>query len=443
MNWMLTSCRACSIAVFAAILICGCKQEAPLTFEAGTYEVTAQGHNGDIRLSVTFSDSCITDIQVLEQHETPHIGDIVFDELIPRIIQANGTGVDAMTGATVSSRGLMAGVTEAANKAKVSDGERFKKASLPKEEKTPVEGTWDVVIVGAGGAGLSAAAEAAQLGNTVLVIEKNAEMGGNTLVSGGIFQSVMPYLVWNHAHPDAKTGVGYDGKTYEKAKSGPGCVKDLETILGWDEKEFDADYYKTHAFEPGNIQELAPHGVHAEYLPVLQALKKEITAYLTWARLKLARGVPETDLTLFSTKNLHIFQTYYGGLRQSADKQEWVYSDLRMVSQMVEQGQELKPWLAKMGVTFLERQIIIVGALWFRGNKMLGADIDTDGDGTPEHYDGNWGAWGPCGSEATRCWVPTLTPTATARPNTTTATGVPTSWHLTPRLPKPTRKTAF
>ena len=381
--------------VVVAMLFVGCSQKKSerLTFEAGTYEVTAQGHNGDIRLSVTFSDSCITDIQVLEQHETPHIGDIVFDELIPRIIQANGTGVDAMTGATVSSRGLMAGVTEAANKAKVSDGERFKKASLPKEEKTPVEGTWDVVIVGAGGAGLSAAAEAAQLGNTVLVIEKNAEMGGNTLVSGGIFQSVMPYLVWNPAQPNAKTGVGYDGKTYEKAKSGPGCVKDLETILGWDEKEFDADYYKTHAFEPGNIQELAPHGVHAEYLPVLQALKKEITAYLTWARPKLARGVPETDLTLFSTKNLHIFQTYYGGLRQSADKQEWVYSDLGMVSQMVEQGQELKPWLAKMGVTFLERQIIIVGALWFRGNKMLGADIDTDGDGTPEHYDGNWGAY--------------------------------------------------
>ena len=76
-----------------------------MSFVAGTYEVTAQGHNGDICLSVTFSDSCITDIQVLEQHETPHIGDIVFDELIPQIIQANGTGVDAMTGATVSSRG--------------------------------------------------------------------------------------------------------------------------------------------------------------------------------------------------------------------------------------------------------------------------------------------------------------------------------------------------
>ena len=147
--------------MLAAILICGCKQEAPLTFQAGTYEVTAQGHNGDIRLSVTFSDSCITDIKVLEQHETPHIGDIVFDELIPQIIKANGTGVDAMTGATVSSRALMKGVEEAANMAKVSDGEQFQKACLPKAEQKPVEGTWDVVIVGAGGAGLAAAAEAA------------------------------------------------------------------------------------------------------------------------------------------------------------------------------------------------------------------------------------------------------------------------------------------
>jgi hypothetical protein len=66
--------------------------------------------------------------------------------------------------------------------------------------------------------------------------------------------------------------VGYDGRTYEKAKSGPGCIKDLETILAWDEKAFDATYYNTHTYEPGNIEELAPHGVHAEYLPVTSSL---------------------------------------------------------------------------------------------------------------------------------------------------------------------------
>ena len=392
-NWVLAAILICGTCIVAALMLNSCKQEVPLTFNAGTYEVIASGHNGDIRLSVTFSDSAITDIQVLEHHETPHVGDEVFDLVIPKIIKANGTEVDAVSGATVTRGALIEGVMTAASKAQVSDIEQFRTKSLPKEEKEPVEGTWDVVIIGAGGAGLAAAAEAAQQGNTVLVIEKNAEMGGNTLVSGGIFQSVMPYMVWDPAHPDATTGVGYDGKTYEKAKSGPGCIKDLETILHWEEKEFDAKYYTNHPYVPGNISELASHGVHNEYMPVLQALKAEISEYLAWANPKLSRGVPETDLTLFSTLNLHIFQTYYGGLRQSNDKKEWVYSDVRMVRQMVEQGQELKPWLASMGVSFLEKQIIIVGALWFRGNKMLGADIDTDGDGTPEHYDGNWGAY--------------------------------------------------
>ena len=170
--------RILVFAVITALVLSGCKQEAPLTFQAGTYEVTTQGNNGDIRLSVTFSDSCVTDIKVLEQHETPHIGDIVFDELIPQIIKANGTGIDAMTGATVSSRALMKGVEEAANMAKVSDSEQFQKACLPKAEQKPVEGTWDVVIVGAGGAGLAAAAEAAQQGNTVLVIRGSPVVPG-------------------------------------------------------------------------------------------------------------------------------------------------------------------------------------------------------------------------------------------------------------------------
>jgi fumarate reductase flavoprotein subunit len=256
-----------------------------------------------------------------------------------------------------------------------------------------VEGTWDVVIIGAGGAGLSAAAEAAEQGNTVLVIEKNAEMGGNTLLSGGIYQSAVPYLVWEPEHPDATTGTGYDGKSYPKVKSGTGCIADLELIQRWEEKPFDEAYYETHPFEPGDLEELSNHGVHSEYLPTLRALKQEIAAYMAWAKPQLQRGVPETELTLFSTPNLHIFQTYYGGLRRDADGTSWVYSDARLLRQVVEQGQELKPWLMKMGVNFLERQVIIVGMMWYRGNVMTGADIDVYGNGTTEHYDGNWGAY--------------------------------------------------
>ena len=87
-----------------------------------------------------------------------------------------------------------------------------------------------------GGAGMAAAAQAAQDGSTVLVIEKNAEVGGNTLVSGGQFQSVMPYLVWDPADPDATTGVyEHNGQTYDKVKSVQGCIDELKMILTWSE----------------------------------------------------------------------------------------------------------------------------------------------------------------------------------------------------------------
>ena len=128
--------------------------------------------------------------------------------------------------------------------------------------------------------------------------------------------------------------------------------------------------------------------------PTLQALKKEIKAYLDWAQPKLDAGTPESDLTLFSTVNLHIFQSYYGGLRQSADKSSWIWGDVDLVSQFIEDGQDLKPWLESMGSTFVEdTQPTLIGALWYRENQFIGANVDTDGDGQTEEYDGRWGTY--------------------------------------------------
>lgn len=378
--------------MMTALALCGCTQNVPLTFVAGSYETTYNGHNGPISIRTTFCDSCVTKIEVLAQEETPHIGDFVFDKLIPQIIEANGIGMDAVSGATITSHALMNAVAQAAEDAQASDIDQFRKNTL-KEKKDDIDDTWDIVIIGAGGAGLAAAAEAAAEGSTVLVIEKNGEMGGNTLVSGGIYQSALPYLVWDPLQPEATMGKGFDDQMYEKVKMGQGGIKTLETILNWSEEDFDSLYYTKHNFTPGNIKEISEHGVHREYLPILQALKKEISTYLAWAKPKLQRGVAETQLTLFSTNNLHIFQTYYGGLRQSAEGNKWAYGDLELVRQVVEEGTALKPWLLSMGVKFLEQQIMITGEMWFRGNKMTGADIDTDGDGKPEHYDGNWGAY--------------------------------------------------
>ena len=367
--------------------------DAPIAFTAGEYTATADGYNGPTTVKVTFSAEKIEAIEIVSTVETGHVGDVAFDIMIPEMLEANGSGVDGVSGATFSSRALRTAVNDAAEQAACTNLDAFKAAKVEHKAKETQNLEYDVVIVGAGGAGIAAAAQAAQDGNTVLVIEKNAEVGGNTLVSGGQYQSVMPYLVWDPADPDATTGVyAFDGQTYDKVKSVQGCINELNLILNWSEEPFDEEYYKTHEFVAGDAAELSKHGVHAEYLPTLQALKAEIRAYFTWATPILASGKSESQLPLFSTLNLHIFQTYYGGLRPSADGSEWMYGDVDLVKQFVLGGQGLKEWLEAQGSTFIENtQPTLIGALWYRENEFIGSTVDLDGDGNPEM--GRWGSY--------------------------------------------------
>ena len=373
-------------------------KEAPaegvaLTFTPGTYEATTEGYNGPVTIAVTYGADKLEKIEIVSSVETDHVGTLAYDIMIPEMIEVNGSGVDGVSSATFTTRALRGAVEATAEQAGCSDLAAFKAAKIEHAAGEPLTLDYDVVVVGAGGAGMAAAAQAAQEGNTVLVIEKNAEVGGNTLVSGGQFQSVMPYLVWDPADPDATTGVyAHDGQTYDKVKSVQGCINELKMILNWSEEPFDEDYYKDNEFVAGDAVELSKHGVHAEYLPVLKELKQEIQAYLDWAQPQLDAGVAENQLTLFSTVNLHIFQTYYGGLRQSADKTQWIYGDVDLVSQFIKDGQGLKEWLEDQGATFIEdTQPTLIGALWYRENEFIGSTIDLDGNGEPEM--GRWGSY--------------------------------------------------
>lgn len=359
---------------------------AELAFTAGTYNGKASGYNGEVELAVTFSDTAVTAVELVSSKETQYVGDVAFEPMFADIVEANGSGVDTVSGATFTSAAIRNAVNDAAEQAGCTNMDAFKSNKVVHEAQAPIEETYDVVIVGAGGAGIAAAAQAAQDGNTVLVIEKNAQVGGNTLVSGGQYQSVMPYLVWDPADPDATTGVGYDGNTYNKVVESAATLNELKTILNWSEEPFDEEYYKDHEFVAGDIEELSKHGVHAEYLPTLQALKAEIQQYLDWAEPKVEAGAGE--LTLFSTVNLHIFQTYYGGLRPSADMSSWIYGDFDLVNQFIQGGQELKQWLEAQGSTFVEdTQPTLIGALWYRENEFIGATIDG------VDYPGRWGTY--------------------------------------------------
>lgn len=367
-------------------------ENVPVTYTAGTYTGKGTGYNGDVSLEVTFTEDGISDIQVKESKETAHVGTPAYDIIFADAKEANGSGVDSVSGATFTSKAIKDALNDAAEQAKASDLDGFKSNTVAHEAQDPIEESYDVVVVGAGGAGMGAAAQAAMNGDSVLVMEENAEVGGNTLVSGGQFQAVMKYLVWDPENPDATEATwDYDGKTYQKVKAAQGQLDTLKTILNWSEEPFDEDYFKDKEYVPGEIDLVSKAGVHKEYLPTLQALKKEIKAYVDWADAKIAAGAKETDLTLFSTVNLHIFQTYYGGLRQNADHTEWIYGNYDLVKQFCEEGVNLKTWLEDQGAKFNDNlAITLIGALWYRENVNLGCDLD--GDGQIEEK-GNWGTY--------------------------------------------------
>ena len=371
---------------------------AELAYTAGTYTGTGVGYNGEVKLDVTFDETSIVSIEINSEKETAYVGTPAYDIVFADAIAANGSGVDVVSGATFTSRAIKEALNDAAAQANATNMDTFKSNTVVHEAQETIEETYDVVIVGAGGAGMGAAAEAAQNGQTVLVIEQNAEVGGNTLVSGGQFQAVMDYLVWDSANPDATEAVWeVDGKTYSKVKAVHGQLDTLKIIYNWSEEAFDEHYFDDKEYVPGEIDLVSQAGVHAEYLQTLKDLKAEIKAYVDWADAKLAQGAAETDLTLFSTVNLHIFQTYYGGLRQNNEKTEWIYGDYDLVKQFCEEGYDLKVWLEDQGALFNDgAQITLIGALWYRENINLGCDID--GDGTKEAA-GNWGTY----------FLPTLT----------------------------------
>lgn len=158
----------------------------------GVYTETFKGMHGEIKAEMTVKDGKIEKIAVLEHNETPGIGNVPLEQLPERIVAAQSLAVDTVTGATVTSMCLLSGVSKLI-KAAGGDPKAFKaKQEAKPEEKQVIE--TEVVVVGGGGAGLSAAVQAVQKGAKVVLIEKAGFLGGNSLVSGGIYNCPDPEL---------------------------------------------------------------------------------------------------------------------------------------------------------------------------------------------------------------------------------------------------------
>ena len=172
-------------ALSAALVLLGaaaCKKGAVLLND-GTYTGVGAGRNGDITVSVTVDGGKVVDARIVSESETPEIAAAAEESLLSQFRQARSTAkLDVVSGATLSSNGVLDALDDALS---VARGEKTVSA--------PVYGdtSCDIVVIGAGGAGLVAATEAASHGASVIVLEKMGIVGGNTNYStGGINAAV-------------------------------------------------------------------------------------------------------------------------------------------------------------------------------------------------------------------------------------------------------------
>jgi fumarate reductase flavoprotein subunit len=165
------------------------------------YIGVGKGYGGTVKVSITLDNDKVSGINILESSETATVGGTAFDIIIPNIIKNQSVAIDDVIGATLTSTGVKNAVVNALDSANLKL-EKFN-TNLTKAENSVASGETttapteefispyrdgevvDVIIVGGGGAGLTAAIAATEKGARVILIEKMPLLGGNTTYSTG------------------------------------------------------------------------------------------------------------------------------------------------------------------------------------------------------------------------------------------------------------------
>ena len=175
------------LSLFLALaLVCCSALSFAETVTTVTGTGTAAGYGGEITVTVELEGDRITAVEIAGDDETPGIGSKILEEYPTLFVENNGL-VDAYSGATFAQftrTGVLTAMALALQAAG-ADPEAYNRepAEAGTAEDMTIEA--DIVIVGAGGAGMTAAITAADAGKSVLVLEREPAVGGNSVKSTG------------------------------------------------------------------------------------------------------------------------------------------------------------------------------------------------------------------------------------------------------------------
>ena len=157
--------------------------------EAGTYTGVGDseiGGKGAIEVSVTVDENgVVTDIQVTKNGDTAGIADAAVEAMPGRIMAAQSANVDGVSGATMTSEAIEMAVLDAVTAAGLDTVKWSTYAATEAAKADDATYNTDIVIIGAGGAGMTAALTAAEKGADVIILESQAAVGGNSVRATG------------------------------------------------------------------------------------------------------------------------------------------------------------------------------------------------------------------------------------------------------------------
>jgi len=171
------------MTITLAFGLAACGEKTSAAIPDGTYEGTGIGKGGDIVVELIISNNTIEDIHVLKQDESQGL-DKALDIITEEMVATNSIDADIVSGATLTSAGFKMAVRDAFEKTG-SDKTLLVSNEKPAPLHRESEYDADVIVIGGGGAGLTAGITAAENGKSVIVLEKMPIAGGNTLISGG------------------------------------------------------------------------------------------------------------------------------------------------------------------------------------------------------------------------------------------------------------------
>ena len=186
---------ALALAAVMAFGLTACGGKASSTAASGgvsgEFTGTAQGM-GDVTVTVTLTDGAITDCVITGDGETEGIGSVVIENAPEEIVSGNKGAIDVVAGATITSNAVNEALAAALAEAGLDAADFTGNGSASETADDQVIDT-DIVVVGAGGAGMTAAIAAANEGKSVVILESQSMVGGNSVrATGGLNAAKTP-----------------------------------------------------------------------------------------------------------------------------------------------------------------------------------------------------------------------------------------------------------